>query len=529
MLNLDIERLRHLPQRADESWQVETFKAPVWKDLDDGRRVRPMAAMCVSTRTGQAAVTEATNLTPPVSRILLESIRELATAKHSSYRPSRLEVSKPEFAAELRPLLARAGIEVVERPELPELTKVRSTLVSDYLRRIGERAALGEKRVSVDQIRAFAEAAREFHQADLWRYLSGSDLIEVIAPTPEYGFAFASLERIGPDDFGVTFYESRAQHRSVVDVLVPTGRMRSLRCWMLWFVPIDDIPNSDADLWEDYRLPLAGDSGYPYLAKLTPDGRYRRPSPRQWMFVEGLLRALARSSEAEIDTGCWTKSVERLDETVEYTLSLPDLLDPPPEDDRAALLAAAPAQFLEKAKVHMHRALRKLHSASFEEMQAQVETNFSRVDFPIQPAETPLEQAQDLLFEAHAARGRRRILLARRALEIYPDCADAYVLLAENEREIQRARELYEKGVAAGERCLDRDAIQQRTEDMWPWLEARPYLRALYGLARCLDDTEDRPAAIPRYLELLRYNPEDNQDARYRLGTCLLVKSGSTS
>lgn len=143
MLNLDIERLRHLPQRADESWQVETFKAPVWKDLDDGRRVRPMAAMCVSTRTGQATVTEATNLTPPVSRILLESIRELATAKHSSYRPSRLEVSKPEFAAELRPLLARAGIEVVERPELPELTKVRSTLVPDYLRRIGERAALG--------------------------------------------------------------------------------------------------------------------------------------------------------------------------------------------------------------------------------------------------------------------------------------------------------------------------------------------------------------------------------------------------
>jgi len=45
---------------------------------------------------------------------------------------------------------------------------------------------------------------------------------------------------------------------------------------------------------------------------------------------------------------------------------------------------------------------------------------------------TPLEEAQDLCFQAFDAIGRQRIALARKAIQACPDCADAYVILAES-------------------------------------------------------------------------------------------------
>jgi hypothetical protein len=50
-------------------------------------------------------------------------------------------------------------------------------------------------------------------------------------------------------------------------------------------------------------------------------------------------------------------------------------------------------------------------------------------------ADTPLDRAQSLAWDAMDAHGRRRLQLARKALEISADCADAYVILA---RALQR-------------------------------------------------------------------------------------------
>ena len=65
---------------------------------------------------------------------------------------------------------------------------------------------------------------------------------------------------------------------------------------------------------------------------------------------------------------------------------------------------------------------------------------------------TPLEKAQDLVYEAlESESARKRIQLAKRALKISGDCADAYVLLAEEDAgSLEEARELYQKGVEAG-------------------------------------------------------------------------------
>lgn len=62
-------------------------------------------------------------------------------------------------------------------------------------------------------------------------------------------------------------------------------------------------------------------------------------------------------------------------------------------------------------------------------------------------ADEALLRAQDLMYEAFDARGARRAALAREAVAISPDCADAYLLLAEETASsVEEARKLLEQG-----------------------------------------------------------------------------------
>jgi tetratricopeptide (TPR) repeat protein len=130
-----------------------------------------------------------------------------------------------------------------------------------------------------------------------------------------------------------------------------------------------------------------------------------------------------------------------------------------------------------------------------------------------------VEQAQDLMYQAWEERDpNQRIILAREALEISADCADAYVLLAEEEADtLGRALEYYQQGVTAGERALGKAYFKENAGDFWGLLETRPYMRARQGLADTLWQLGRREEALVHYRELLRLNPGDNQGIRYLL------------
>src|SRR5262249_3622406 len=65
--------------------------------------------------------------------------------------------------------------------------------------------------------------------------------------------------------------------------------------------------------------------------------------------------------------------------------------------------------------------------------------------------DTPQARAQALLYQAFEEPDEpRRIRLAHDSLAICPDCADAYVLLAEHAPSRKEALHLYQQGVAAG-------------------------------------------------------------------------------
>lgn len=141
----------------------------------------------------------------------------------------------------------------------------------------------------------------------------------------------------------------------------------------------------------------------------------------------------------------------------------------------------------------------------------------------MEPADTPLDSAQELIYEAlESDDDAERLELAHQALELSPDCADAYVILAEQADTLDEALRLHAEGVAAGERSLGEDYFKEFAGDFWGMLETRPYMRARLGLAQCLWAAGRREEALGHYREMLRLNPNDNQGIRYLLLEALM-------
>ena len=161
---------------------------------------------------------------------------------------------------------------------------------------------------------------------------------------------------------------------------------------------------------------------------------------------------------------------------------------------------------------------------SIEEANAALAGRVLGRDIPEAQATTPLDQAQDLMYEAFDASGDRRAKLARAALEVCPDCADAYVLLAEETAtSVEEVMDLLTKGVEAGKRALGEEAFEENVGHFWGVIETRPYMRARHGLAQCLLGIGEHEEAIGHFRELLRLNPNDNQGVRDLLLPLLLA------
>jgi tetratricopeptide (TPR) repeat protein len=99
------------------------------------------------------------------------------------------------------------------------------------------------------------------------------------------------------------------------------------------------------------------------------------------------------------------------------------------------------------------------------------------------------------------------------------------VILAEQAADPTTARDLYAHAVAAGERALRPLTFEEQAGHFWGIVQTRPYMRARFGLARCLEELSQVDDAIGHYQELLRLNPTDNQGVRDILLPVLLTAS----
>ncbi len=181
-------------------------------------------------------------------------------------------------------------------------------------------------------------------------------------------------------------------------------------------------------------------------------------------------------------------------------------------------------RIMERSLADIGRLLEEQGFDSIDQANAYLQEITAHGPVPSSSPRTPLEQAQNLMYDAwEASSPQERLRLAQQALKISPDCADAYVLLAEETAlNSCEAGKLYQRGVEAGERALGEACFNENAGRFWGILETRPYMRARAGLAQTLWVLGKHEAAVEHFRELLRLNPSDNQGNRYELLAHLL-------
>ena len=143
--------------------------------------------------------------------------------------------------------------------------------------------------------------------------------------------------------------------------------------------------------------------------------------------------------------------------------------------------------------------------------------------------EDALSKAQEVMYDAwERTTSRSRIALARKALTISPLCADAYNLLADEAKTPEEARDLYIRGVEAGQLALGPEGFEEFDGHFWGFLETRPYMRARHGLAMTLLQLGEENAALEHFRAMVKLNPNDNQGIRYLLLAGLLRRGDMT-
>lgn len=516
-MNFQIERLKQLPQRPQERWQGGLFRMPAWVPNAEGKLYRPWSAIWISMATYKiSAPTMEDTAEDRNPETALKCLVQFACEKETAgYRPGTLEVKDADLAAYLQDALAPVGIRVECRDRLVILDDTMADLAKFMAGKDALPDALSAKRVTVEMMRRFAEAAAEFYAAKPWRYLCDSDLVAIESPFVDDRLRYATVLGSGGMTYGIGFYDSM----KAFERFISGDGMEMISkspYWALLFGGIEELPFGDADLWEAHNFPVTSPAGYPLAMCYEPNGKHRRPRPDVLVFMEGLLRALSQATESELDSGRWEKTVPTFDGDQTYTLALPDLLDPAEDASKHTLKPGRlpDRRAMEKTHLDIQRILEGHDFSSPEEMQNFINATIVGKPVPEQHSVTPLEQAQDLCYEAYETRGRKQIQLAKKALEICPDCADAYVILAEASTEPSEACDLYAQGTAAGERALGESFFREEAGHFWGILSTRPYMRARQGLAESLHVMGRTDEAIAHFQDMLRLNPDDNQGVR---------------
>jgi hypothetical protein len=465
MTNPQVERLKALPQRPDEVWQGSLVRMPSWVVGEDKKPYRPVTALWVSLRTGRVGAGE--GIRPPQASnfaMALDALAALAAdRKLAGYRPGKLEVNDPALAEHLGGLLAEAQVRVEYRAKLLALERALLDMEKHFNQGRVVPGPLEGKDVTVERMQGFAEAAKGFFEAAPWQHLGNYDLLEIETPSVRADLRFAVVLGAGGEEFGLGFYRSPEHFWAPMAEEGAAALLSGGGVWAVTFETITGIPLRDADLWEDHALPVAAENAYPAALRYEERGRVRRPGAEVLGFLEGLLRALAQTSEEEMDAGRWCKKAKTFDGEVEYVLALPFFLKPP---DRKYLMdhgIMPDRRAMERFHAQLGRFLEDKKVEDIEELNALVNKEFvgKEPDPSKYSPRTPLEKARDLCYEAFDAIGQRRVKLAREALAVSADCADAYVLLAEHVSDQEKALALYAQGVEAGKRALGDEMFEE--------------------------------------------------------------------
>lgn len=480
----------------------------------------PSFALWVSESTGNIHP-EMDLVSSPVE-LLVSGLLEFIKRNSMRTRPGTLHVTPQEVAEQLRELIAPTGTEVVYDPDSPLLQALREKLAEDLIPKLQpheESLSIASAGCSEEQLREFSAAASDFYRSRIWRFFGDADLLHVEAPKAPQKLSYLNVLGSGREQFGLGLYTKAETHWQLCaqNVAIDGVTLASFT-----YDSIHEIDPIDKELWEEYQLPLETADAFPCYLHLVR-GKAVQPQEKEIEYLTILLQALAQSNEAEIDSGRWEKSVRIGNKTVICRLAIPDLLSPPSREEWMERGRMPDPRENERLFQWMQKEFAKNSDMDTSDLNQLINNKFvgrplDTFDFP---SSTPEDQADNLYYEAIANFGRRRIKLARQAIAIDPNHANATFLLAESTWDIEERIRLLE-GLITSWSAQNMELFREEIGQFWLVSQTRPYLRALGELAATYGYNGQRNEAIALYQEIFRLNENDNLGARYLIVPLLL-------
>ncbi len=510
-----------------EVWLVVPRQMRIWL-TDQDPPYRPYGIMVLSAETGAVRAMELRESEPTAQDLfqtLSKAMREPGAGAGNPERPESVAVTDMAAAEELAPLLKRANLEIeilvgemppeveeifvafenfghADKPELPGLLETPGVSV----------ALAGE----------FFSAAAGFYRAEPWVRLNNYQVLALKHPR-EKDYRYTIVMGQGGVEYGLATLPSWDE--TVYFFTSGTAAADKFARGIyhsLFFDSVAIAPFADVEAAEEHRWDVISPDAFPIVLVVEKGDKATRPSALDLEWYIGALRAIP------LLTREYLKSDGRgdylpLETTLELSLGdgtiRMDVKYPAGEMPRGEMAVveewdeeAEDSESDEEAVTFDRRQMDGMWAELHKSMGAS----------PV-AQDAALERAQNVMYRAfETSNPAKRIALAHEALDLSENCADAWVMLAEEEADtVQRAYELYKQGMAAGERALGAE-FQNLVGHFWGVLETRPYMRAKEGAARALWQMNRLDEALAQYREMLVLNPNDNQGVRDVLVDLLL-------
>lgn len=125
--------------------------------------------------------------------------------------------------------------------------------------------------------------------------------------------------------------------------------------------------------------------------------------------------------------------------------------------------------------------------------------------------------AQDLVYEAYDLSPAKAKANIEKALQLDPDCIEAFEFLGSSERTVEIAMTFFEKGISIGRKLFGGKYLAEHKGMFWGFHETRPFMRCLQHYSDCLYAIGKVRECIAVLEEMIKLNPNDNQGVRDQL------------
>jgi hypothetical protein len=525
-----IAQIKALPA-VDEHWLVVIHRMRLWITPPDEAPARPYGLFIFVLENGYALGSDLIPTAPTAEQVqaaLFKAMRKPPAVSGPARRPAGIALVDENLAQELALALDEIGVQLAVMPECPPE-------VDDILREF-EAAMNGSpeppgllsvKGVTPEFVAHLFAAAADFYRARPWVAMSNEQTLAVRVP-PERQPRYVSIMGNGGVEYGLSVCNKwKDMQRLFESSDDPMEALPDKGAHSLLFNEITYVPFDDLDAVEQFGWEVINSEAYPVpIVYHKASGTVRRPTLKDLRWDEAALRAIPIALRGFLKpTGLG--DYEPFETTVEVNSSSgPITVDVKyPGGDLERLMRPGPGLDWRRRDFDDEEEEDAPPFFDPRGMEGSMQQAIVQ-QFGEQPGsgDQRLDQAQQIMYQAwDESHPGRRLTLAHQALATSPNCADAYVLLAEEEADtVGRALDYYQQGVEAGRRALGEDYFAEEAGHFWGLLETRPYMRALHGQASLLWQLRRHEEAAAIYREMLRLNPNDNQGVRYSLLQLLL-------